>query len=317
MQRIPLAVMSAALLAVAACLIAQTSAPTSRTSAPASQASKPASSKPAKLSMDDKAQLIAQAAPAKATTAPAKARKLLVFGQTAGFAHDSIPVVARAFEIVGSRTGAWETVVSNDPAMFEPESLAKFDAVCMNSTTGELFGFKKAADATKDETNMRRRKALLDFVSGGKGLVGIHAATDCSYEWPEYGQMIGGYFDGHPFRKIQVKVEDPRHPLNAAFDGDFEITDEIYTFKAPYSRDKLRVLLSIDATKTDVKAGKRADKDYALSWVKSYGSGRVFYCAFGHEHQVLWNPAILRHLLDGTQFALGDLPADTTPKPAP
>ena len=132
------------------------------------------------------------------------------------------------------------------------------------------------------------------------------------------GRMgVGGIFDGHPWHeKVTVKLDEPEHPLTAAFRGKgFEITDEIYQFTGPYSRKRLRVLLSLDTGKTDMNRPgiKRADRDFPISWVQRFGRGRVFYCSLGHDHDVFWNPAVLRHYLDGIQFALGDLPADSTP----
>jgi hypothetical protein len=272
---------------------------------------------------------ITQAMPDKAPVAPKKARKLLVFTLTRGFPHSSVPVAAKALEIMGQKTGAFEAVVSNDIAMFEPQKLQQFDAVVMDNTTGDLF-----APTTKNPTpeeqkagrerSDRLRKSLLDFVQGGKGLVGIHAATDCFYNWKEYGEMMGGYFNGHPFRKIVVKNDDPQSPINAAFNGEgFSIEDEMYTFKAPYSREKLRILLSIDMQKTQLpddlkrpgfkKDENRDDHDYAISWIKQHGQGRVFYCSFGHEHNIFWKTPILQHFLAGVQYALGDLQADATP----
>ena len=262
---------------------------------------------------------ITKAMPKQATVKPARPRKLLVFTLCTGFRHSSIPVCAKMLEIMGKVTGAFEATVTDDVSFFEPAKLQEFDGVFMDNTTGELFGLRgrqglDKLPAEEQDKQKRLRKSLLDFVSGGKGLAGSHAATDCSYAWKEYGEMIGGFFDGHPFGRIRVKVDDPAHPVNAAFGGkDFDFQDEIYTFRNPYSRKKQRVLLSIDAGKTDVKRGKRADKDYALSWVKDHGQGRVFYCAFGHRHEVFWDPAILRHYLDGIQFVLGDLKADATP----
>jgi len=258
------------------------------------------------------------AAPAKPTAQPAKARKVLVCTEALGFPHDSIPIGAKAIEIMGKKSGAWETVISNDRYIFEPEVLAQFDAVMMMSTTGELFGAEKAA-------NERMRKALVDFVAGGKGLAGSHAATDCSYQWREYGDMIGGYFAGHPWGRIVFKVDDPTSPITAAFKGQgFEVSDEMYTFRDPYSRQKQRVLVSIDLEKSKLKdePGKpgfkqgenRNDHDYAISWIKEYGQGRVFYCSFGHAHNIFWNPAIVQHYFDGMQYAIGDLKADATPK---
>ena len=131
--------------------------------------------------------------------------------------------------------------------------------------------------------------------------------------------MIGGYFREHPWHeKVGVRVEAPFDALTAAFpEHSFDIVDEIYMFRdQPYSRDKQRVLLSLDMSRTAPK-GKRADNDYAVSWVKTYGQGRVFYCSLGHREEIYWNPNILKHYLDGLQFVLGDLQASTTPHPKP
>lgn len=259
---------------------------------------------------------VTESLPAKATAQPAKPRKVLVFTLALGFPHDSIPLGARTIKLIGEKTGAWQSLISNDRYMFEPETLAQFDAVMMMENTGSLFG-----DSDKT-VNERLRKSLVDFVESGKGIAGSHAATDCSYDWKEYGAMIGGYFAGHPFGKIKVRNEDPGSPINAAFKGEgFDIQDEMYTFRDPYSREKLRILLSIDIStladdpeKAGFKKGEnRQDHDYAISWVREYGKGRVFYCSFGHQHQVWWAPAILQHYLDGMQYSLGDLKVDATP----
>ncbi|MDZ4859867.1 MAG: ThuA domain-containing protein [Candidatus Hydrogenedentes bacterium] len=248
------------------------------------------------------------AIPAKPTVVPGAPRKLLVFTLCKGFAHSSIPLGVATLEKMGLKTGAYSVVASDDPAVFAPENLAQFHAVCMLNTTGELF-----EDAAL-------RKSLVDFVKGGKGLVGIHAATDCFYDWPEYGAMMGGYFDGHPWGggdSVICALDDPAHPLTAMFKGrEFSITDEIYQFKPqPYSRDKVRVLVSLNVEKTDMDKGglKRADNDYPISWIQHYGQGRVFYCSLGHNESTYWNATVLQHYLDGIQFAIGDLPADATP----
>jgi len=173
------------------------------------------------------------------------------------------------------------------------------------------------------------KQAVLDFVKGGKAIIGVHAATDCYYGWRDYGEMMGGYFSGHPYNKHVAKLDDPTHPIMAAFEGKpFDYADEMYVFgpkgkskdgkdNQTYSRDNQRVLMSIDAaaSKIDIKAGGRADGDYAISWIRNYGQGRVFYCSYGHNESTWWQPKILRHYLDGIQWALGDLKADATPVP--
>ena len=253
-------------------------------------------------------QKVEAAMPTKATVTPKQPRKLLVFGLCEGFVHNSIPVGIKTFEIMGRKTGAFETFVSDDMAMFDPNNLNQFDAVLFENTTSLKF---------KDP---RRRKALMDFVKGGKGVIGIHAATDSFYNWPEAAEMMGGLFDGHPWNAggtWAVKLDEPSHPLNKAFGGkEFLINDEIYQFKAPYSRDKLRVLLSIEMRNErnlKVTGMHRKDNDYAIAWIRNFGNGRVFYCSLGHNSSIYWNKAVLQHYLAGVQFALGDLLADTTP----
>lgn len=273
---------------------------------------------------------IEKALPDSAPAKPAKARKLLVFTLATGFVHGSIPVGAKAFEMMGKKTGAYSTVISSDPKMFEEDSLKNFDAVLLISTTGEGFGLKGGDFAKlppeKQAYYERLRKNLLEFVGRGKGLMGIHAAGDSAYEWREYGKLMGGYFHSHPWQKITLKIDDPKSPIDACFHGkEFTIQDEIYVFREepfsrrykdlpePYSRDRLHVLLSVDLEKSGIKSGPRKDNDYAISWIQKVGSGRVFYCALGHRDETYWNPTIMQHYLAGLQFALGDLPADTTP----
>ena len=248
---------------------------------------------------------IESALPEKAPATPKRARKVLVFTRATGFVHSSIPVAAKAVELMGNKTGAYSTVVSDDVESFAPEKLKEFDAVVMLSTTGELFVPKgmKAGELVRDagkplppelERARALRQSLVEFVKSGKGIVGVHAATDSSYQWKEYGEMMGGYFNGHPWGKISLRLDDPANPVNAAF-AEAEkaagkpvvISDEIYTFKTdPYhTRERLRVLISIDLEASGIDQGfnRPADHDYAVSWLNRYGEGRVFYTLLGHQ----------------------------------
>jgi len=248
---------------------------------------------------------IRAAMPGKAVVQPAKPRKLLVFNLCEGYRHEVIPYGAKALEIMGQKTGAFEVVQSVDMSVFKPESLAQFDAVCLNNTTQLKFG-----------DNEELRRSLMDFVKSGKGIVGIHAAVDNFYDWPEAAEMMGGLFDGHPWGAadtVTVKIDEPEHPLCKAFGGKgFAVTDEIYQLKEPYCRANLRVLLSIDTAKSDMNRQgiKRTDGDFAISWIHKFGNGRVFYCSLGHNAEIFRTPAILEYYLAGIQFALGDLDVD-------
>jgi type 1 glutamine amidotransferase len=271
---------------------------------------------------------ITQVVPAKPSVEPAKPRRLLVFSRSWGYKHSSIPYGKKAVEIMAQKTGAFEAVLSDDDAMFEPDNIKQFDAILFNNTNNEIFlpeDFDELSDAEQAKASKHDqflKKSLVDFISEGKGLAVIHAGLASFRKWPEFGNIIGARFDNHPWESgstVTLKVEEPGHPVVAAFKEPFFIvTDEIYQFTVPYSRSRLRVLLSVDAAKTSIILDRigmvhRSDNDFAISWVKSYGKGRVFYCALGHDHEIFWNPVILQHYLDGIQFALGDLKANTTP----
>lgn len=251
---------------------------------------------------------IREAAPDTAPAKPAKARKILVFSKCEGFVHGCIPYCTEAMKILGEKTGAFSIEVSSDMAVFTAEKLAGFDAVLFNNTTQLKFD------------NPAARQALMDFVKGGKGIVGIHAASDNFPTWQEAADMMGGMFDGHPWGAggtWAVKIDESSHPLNASFEGKgFKIHDEIYQVKGAYSRDTLRVLLSLDLSDPTTAAPggqKRADKDNAIAWIRPFEKGRVFYCSLGHNSEVYWNPAVLRHYLAGIQYALGDYKVDDKP----
>lgn len=252
---------------------------------------------------------IEDAMPSQAPATPKKKRHVLVYSQTAGYKHASIPYGEKAFEIMGKKTGAFTVDISSDPSVFTKENLNKYDAIIMNNTTGELF------------TTHSARMALLDFVKDGKGLAGIHAATDVFYDFVPYGQMIGGYFASHPWtansEPVTLKIDEPDHPVAKPFKGQpFSVQDEIYQFKEqPYSRALNRVLTSLDTTKTkmDIPGVNRRDNDFAVSWVKPYGKGRVFYCSLGHNKHIYWDTTILEHYLAGIQLAMGDLKGPVEP----
>jgi len=168
-------------------------------------------------------------------------------------------------------------------------------------------------------------KAELPYWSGrGNGQA---AATNLGQDsevgtWPEFNRMIGGFFKFHwnDGQTITVKIDDPANPVNAPFKGqEYIIVDETYTFgRNTYSRDNLHVLTSIDYTKMSAEdkakeQNPRSDGDYALSWIRREGSGRVFYEAHGHNEKVYANKLLLQHITAGMQYVLGDLSADDSP----
>lgn len=270
------------------------------------------------------------ALPTEAIVEPLAPRRVLLFSATYGHRHGSIPIGKLALSRVGEATGAYETVISDDPANFEADTLKTFDAVILLNSTGALF---KPDWKTKDQypADVWQRYAddhqrlvgnLITYVKNGGGLVGVHAATDANYGHVEYRKTIGATFAGHPWwghQNVTLVIEDSEHPIiKPVFDGmkDFQIQEEIFQFADKhYTRDRARVLLSLDVERSDEPKTemKRKDNDYAVCWVQAIGKGRVFYTSLGHRPATYTNPMMLEHFLAGIQFATGDLKADTTP----
>ncbi len=227
--------------------------------------------------------------------------RVLFLTHSAGFRHEVVtrPEAPGALSLAEAQLkeacrGAFEVEATQDCAAISRENLARFEAVALY-TTGEL----PFAGGQKE--------ALLDFVRGGGGFVGIHSAADTFYEWPGYGELVAGRFDGHPWvQKVRVRVEDPWHPSSIHLAPGFEIEDEIYQFKE-WDRAKVHVLLSLDPDSVDLgaKGVKRRDRDFPLAWCRGFGEGRVFYTALGHPEEVWKDPRFLTHLVEGIRWATG------------
>ncbi len=255
----------------------------------------------------------------EATATPGAERRILVFYRCEGFIHTSIPFGNHAIRRIAETTKAFTADFADQYSVFTKKNLARYDAILFNNTTA----------LHPDEA---QRTAILEFVKGGKGIVGFHAAADNFNEWAEGIAMIGGIFNGHPWTAggtWAFQVEDPGHPLNAAFGGKgFWHKDEIYWYKPEsfQGRDKLRVLLSLDMSKAANRkpienekekpklGGKSpAETDVAVSWCRELGEGRLFFTNLGHNDMTFANQTVLQHMLDGIQYALHDLDADAAP----
>jgi type 1 glutamine amidotransferase len=226
--------------------------------------------------------------------------RVLFVTHSAGFRHQVVtrsPDGALSFaekQLQAAARGRFDVVATQDLGELTREKLKGYQGVVFY-TTGEL-----PIDVA----------ALTEFVAAGGGFAGIHSATDTLYKSAAYGELIGGYFDGHPWHeKVRVKVEDQTHPATAHLGPAFEIADEIYQFK-DWDRKKLHVLLSLDAARVDLtRPGvKRADHDFANAWTREHGKGRVFYTALGHREEVWADPRFLTHLVNGIAWTLRDAP---------
>jgi uncharacterized protein len=220
-------------------------------------------------------------------------KKVLYITYSAGFRHDVIPLSMELLPQIGRKNG-FDVVATKDLAFLSSVSLPAYDAVVFY-TTGEL----PISDA--DKAN------LLAWIKSGKGFIGIHSATDTFYQWPEYGEMIGGYFDGHPWhQEVKVKVEDAQHPATRGLPAVWTLNDEIYQYRN-WDRSKRHVLLSLDTSSVDLKKEgvKRTDGDFPLAWTSTYGKGRVFYSALGHRADLWQTPEYQQFLAGGIRWALG------------
>ena len=231
-------------------------------------------------------------------------KHVLVIGETKGWEHDSISAAMAAIYDMGKESGLWDTMLRTDTELLtkkdfggrNAKNLNYFDVIVFASTTGEL------------DMDDQQKKDMMSFIhDDGKGFVGVHAALDTNYKWPEYGEMIGGWFDQHPWFTFNAPIinEAPDFPAVRHFPKSFTKYDEIYQPKE-WSRDKVNVLLSLDASKLDYNNPRvhRQDHDFAVAWSKSYGKGRVFYSTLGHTEESWDDPDIKKMYFEAIKWAL-------------
>jgi type 1 glutamine amidotransferase len=244
-----------------------------------------------------------------------KRKRVLFIGQSKGYQHETISTAMVTLYTLGRSSRQWDTYFRTDctaitkkPLKWGAKNLNDFDAVVF-FTDGSL------------DMDDSQKADLLSFVrEDGKGFLGIHSAAITFLDWPDYGDMLGGYFDGHPWGEFNAPlvVEDRTFPGLRHLAREFVLRDEIYQIKS-YSRAKVRVLLRLDASKIDLSARgvHRQDRDFAVSWAKDYGKGRVLYNGLGHTFGVWEQPEYQKMWLEMVQWVLGISPGDTTPRPAP
>lgn len=245
---------------------------------------------------------------------PPKPKKLLFIGEEKGFRHEAISHAMATIDRLGRETHLWETHIRTDTEALTKKKL-EYNALNLNDFDAVMFytgGTLEMDDQMKAD--------LISFVhDDGKGFIGVHSAAITFTKWPAYGEMLGGYFDEHPWGTFDapIVVEDSKFPGNDKWPGQsFELKDEIYQIRN-FSRDNTRVLLHLDASKLDLtnKKVKRADHDFAVSWAKSYGKGRVYYSTLGHVTANWDRPDMQAMYIGAIKWALGLTDADITPRP--
>jgi type 1 glutamine amidotransferase len=256
-------------------------------------------------------------------------RKILAIGDVHRkiYQHDAVSHALATIERLGYQSGLYDAYIRTDIQLItkHPIHFAETTAVPDANGKSENYGTLNDFDAIvfygigELELTDQQKTDMMAFIKeDGKGFVGIHTAVTAFYTWPEYGEMIGGYFDDHPWVifNAPVIVEDPDFPAMKAFPRTFTARDEIYQVKS-FSRDRVRVLARLDASRLDLNNPRvhRKDKDFAVAWARNYGKGRVFYSTFGHTEESWDNPAMQTMWLEAIKWAMGMTNADVTPRP--
>jgi type 1 glutamine amidotransferase len=218
---------------------------------------------------------------------PGSPIRVMMLTATRGFRHDSIPVARDVMNAMASSSGEFTVTMTENASAITASTLAGYDVLFFALTTGEL------------PFDAEQKAAILNFVSGGKGFLGVHSATDTLYDWPDYGRLVGAYFKEHPWtQSATVLVEDQTHPSTAGLGDRFTLTEEFYTFREN-PRPRVQVLLRLDSSSVGTSG------DYPLAWTQSYGAGRVYYNALGHFADTWRDARFQRQLAGALRWAAG------------
>lgn len=258
-------------------------------------------------------------------------KKILIVGDLHTgnqIAHDAVSHAMATLERLGRESGAYVAFLRTDTQLV---------------TKGEVWGsgdyakggkrqargrnldyFDAVVFYTNGETEMsaEQKQDLLSFVrDDGKGFVAVHTATASFYGWPEYGEMVGGYFENHPWNVFDasVIVERPDFPAVKHLPAELILRDEMYQYRAPYSRENVDVLARLDESKLDLtnRNVKRTDHDFPVAWVRNYGKGKVFSSTLGHPDAAWDDPRVQTLYLEGIKWVLGLTNAEARPHAQP
>jgi uncharacterized protein len=245
-------------------------------------------------------------------------RKILIVGDLHTgnqIAHDAVSHALATLERLGRDHGAYIAFLRTDTQLVTKSDVwgsGDYAKGGKRQARGRnLDYFDAVVFYTNGETEMsaQQKRDLLAFVrDDGKGFVAVHTATASFYSWPEYGDMVGGYFENHPWNVFDaaVIVERPEFPAMTHLPRELVLRDEMYQYRAPYSRENVDVLARLDESKLDLtnRNVKRTDRDFPIAWIKSYGRGRVFSSTLGHTDAAWDDPRVQTLYLEGIKWVL-------------
>lgn len=211
--------------------------------------------------------------------AQSRKMRVLYVTQSLGFRHQSLHLSQEIMEKLGATHGFEVTLTQMAEQALTPAAIKKYDAIIFY-TTGEL------------PLSESQKGLFLDWIREGGFFMGLHSATDTYYQWPAYGEMINGWFDGHPWTQnteVTVRVDDRTHPVTRHLPESMTFQEEIYQLKN-FDASKVKVLVSLDTTKTNMTLKGIKAKEFPLVYHRDYGKGKVLYNAFGHRPDI-WTSA--------------------------
>ena len=221
-------------------------------------------------------------------------------------------------ERLGYESGMWDTFIRTDSDII---SYAPKMTTGQPASGGPNLGNVDAIffmGHREIQLTDQQKADLLKFVhDDGKGFVAAHVAMTSMNSWPEFGEMLGGVYDEHPWGSAAGTVinEDPTFPATKHMPQTFNLTDEFYQAKN-FSREKSRVLLRLDLSKMPPNENNHSKNgDFPLAWAKMYGKGRVFYGSFAHAAKTWDDPDIYHMYFEAVRWALGMTEGDVTPRP--
>jgi len=252
---------------------------------------------------------------------PGKKHLLALADVQSGFHHDSISHALATVEQIGRKADAYMTMIRTDSQLITKAQIAgrdRYEGRGVNARTLDYYDAIFMLPSGFGTMNEQQKADLLSFVrDDGKGLMVGHATGVAFTNWPEFGEMVGGYMDGEFNASARVIVEDPKFPGAMSFGGTtFMFNDQHPVLKAPYSRDKVHVIMRLDPSSLDeMNRARRPDGDFPQVWAVQYGKGRVLNIGWGHPETTWDDPRFQNMVLEGIKWAMGVTKADVTPKP--
>ncbi len=227
--------------------------------------------------------------------------KVLVYTKNGkGYVHDNIPYAVACFKKLGQQYG-FQTVASDDPAVFSKENLRQFSILVFTSTNNDVFD--------TDE----QRMVFREYIEAGGGFVGVHSVVGTERNWTWFKMMLGGTFAWHPkYQKYKLKVIDPEHPSMAGIPKTWEKEDECYFQKELYPG--IKTVLAHDLTSLDQSDSEKIKANagtfstlYPAAWHHHYDGGYVWITALGHDKKDYEDPMFVKHIFQGLQFVASQL----------